>query len=203
MRRANGRSAGALVPSMQGKGERRATKAKVGTRGSPGDIGRDDQQAQDHEQVPGPGVSKAGLLLPDRLPATIPILTTKLEGLKLTSPNRTRFATRGGALAQAAKAKRMRELGALATRGCVSSLFLRGPTMYGANVRVTIVRIAPRAFDDDNFVASCKALRDGIADAFGLKDHDERISFWYEQTRGKPREYGVVLQFLITPRVAT
>ncbi len=63
---------------------------------------------------------------------------------------------------------------------------------------VTIVRVAPRFFDDDNFVSSCKPLRDGVADAFGLKDHDQRISFSYKQARGAPREYAVRIEYRVT-----
>lgn len=54
---------------------------------------------------------------------------------------------------------------------------------------ITIVRITPHFFDDDNFISSCKALRDGIADGFGLKDNSPYIEFWYEQRKNeKPRQ---------------
>ena len=62
-------------------------------------------------------------------------------------------------------------------------------------VRVTIVRIAPRALDSDNAVGSAKHARDGIADALaaiGLRDdRDARVTWLVGQERGKPREYGV------------
>src|SRR5688572_19863737 len=37
---------------------------------------------------------------------------------------------------------------------------------------VTLVRVAPRALDSDNLQSGFKALRDGIADRLGVKDHD-------------------------------
>jgi len=70
--------------------------------------------------------------------------------------------------------------------------------VYKARVHVTITRIAPRFFDDDNFISSCKPLRDGISDAFSLKDNDPRISFSYEQAHGKPRQYAVRISYLVT-----
>lgn len=53
-------------------------------------------------------------------------------------------------------------------------------------VAVTITRIAPRALDDDNLASACKALRDGIADALGVRDNDPRVAWRYAQERGKP-----------------
>lgn len=54
---------------------------------------------------------------------------------------------------------------------------------------VTLTRIAPRPLDDDNLSSGFKALRDGIADRFGLKDNDPRIQWRYAQERGKSKEY--------------
>jgi hypothetical protein len=54
---------------------------------------------------------------------------------------------------------------------------------------VTLVRLAPRALDDDNLRSGFKALRDGIADRLGVPDNDPRVTWCYAQTRGKPKEY--------------
>lgn len=51
-------------------------------------------------------------------------------------------------------------------------------------VVVTIVRVGPRALDDDNLAFAAKGLRDGIADALGVKDHDPRVSWKYAQEKG-------------------
>lgn len=53
-------------------------------------------------------------------------------------------------------------------------------------VDVTLTRIAPRELDDDNLAYAFKAVRDGVADALGLKnDRDPRVSWSYSQERGK------------------
>lgn len=54
---------------------------------------------------------------------------------------------------------------------------------------VTLTRVAPRKLDDDNLASGFKALRDGIADRFGVDDGDPRIRFKYDQVRGKAKEY--------------
>lgn len=56
---------------------------------------------------------------------------------------------------------------------------------------VTIIRIAPRMLDTDNLVSACKAVRDGIADAFGIKDNDPRIQWRCAQRKGEPKQYAV------------
>lgn len=51
---------------------------------------------------------------------------------------------------------------------------------------VTVTRIGPRTLDTDNLAFSAKAVRDGIADAFGIDDGDERAVQWaYAQERGE------------------
>lgn len=59
---------------------------------------------------------------------------------------------------------------------------------------VTLTRIAPRPLDSDNTVSSCKAVRDGIADALGIDDRDKRVTWCYAQRRGKVKEYGVEIR---------
>lgn len=68
------------------------------------------------------------------------------------------------------------------------------PTTQPLPVEVVLIRIAPRELDTDNLQSGLKALRDGIADRFGVKDNDPRIGWNYEQKRGKPREYAVEIQ---------
>ena len=213
MQRRNRRSDGTALPVVPAKGGSSPAEAK-GVTGAGAPTGRVDQPAEAPRLVrpadqPIPyklsyreGVSEAEASAPracaDRLPQTLPIYTAECEGLKLVSPNRIRGLTRGAALAQAAKVKRVRELGLLVTRGSLSPLAITGPMVFKARVHVTITRIAPRFFDDDNFISSCKPLRDGISDAFSLKDNDPRISFSYEQAHGKPRQYAVRVSYLIT-----
>jgi crossover junction endodeoxyribonuclease RusA len=50
---------------------------------------------------------------------------------------------------------------------------------------VTMTRISTRPIrDGDNLQASCKAVRDGIADALGVDDADPRIDWGYAQRKG-------------------
>jgi hypothetical protein len=62
-------------------------------------------------------------------------------------------------------------------------------------VVVRLVRIAPRALDDDNLQGVFKAIRDGVADAYGIDDKDRsRIRFEYDQERGAAHQYGVRIE---------
>lgn len=55
---------------------------------------------------------------------------------------------------------------------------------------ITITRIAPRKLDSDNLASSAKAVRDGIAEALGIDDGSELVTWLYAQTKRFPREYG-------------
>lgn len=62
-------------------------------------------------------------------------------------------------------------------------------------VVVTLVRVAKRRLDDDGNVTSLKSVRDGVADALGLKDDsDPRVTWVYDQALGK--EYEVRISIL-------
>ena len=60
---------------------------------------------------------------------------------------------------------------------------------------VTLVRIGPRKLDSDNVAYSFKAFRDGVAEALGVNDGDDRAIVWkYAQERapkGAKYTYGV------------
>jgi hypothetical protein len=71
----------------------------------------------------------------------------------------------------------------------------------GLPVVVQMARVAPRELDDDNLRGALKAIRDGNADAFGVKDNDPRIEWRYAQERGKRKSYAV--RVTITPKAAT
>lgn len=63
-------------------------------------------------------------------------------------------------------------------------------------VVVHMVRVAPRRIDeDDNLPGMFKAMRDGVADAYGIADNDKtKIRFTYDQERGKPHQYSVRIE---------
>ncbi len=58
-------------------------------------------------------------------------------------------------------------------------------------VVVTLTRISPKALDDDNLRGAMKAVRDGVADAFGLDDRNPQLRFEYAQRRGGVGERAV------------
>lgn len=79
-------------------------------------------------------------------------------------------------LAQAGRKAKERKLGLLAIAGNRNEL----PALP---VIVTLTRVAPRALDDDNLAFAFKAIRDGAADALGVRDNDPRVSWRYAQAR--------------------
>lgn len=60
---------------------------------------------------------------------------------------------------------------------------------------VTLTRLGPRKLDSDNAAGAMKHVRDGIADAIGVDDGDERYDWQYKQEKSKT--YGVRIE--ITP----
>jgi len=70
------------------------------------------------------------------------------------------------------------------------------PTWYPVKgkLRITITRIGVRKLDDDNLARSNKAIRDGVADALGVDDGDDRLEWKYAQKRGGVREYFVEVE---------
>jgi hypothetical protein len=68
-----------------------------------------------------------------------------------------------------------------------------GPLLH-APFGVRLVRIAPRALDDDNLRGALKAIRDGVQDFVGIDDRYLRVD--YDQERGRPGEYGVRIELL-------
>lgn len=92
----------------------------------------------------------------------------------------------------AAKARRVAEHRAAAvmlTNQAVRAAKVPRATMLPLTVCLT--RVAPRALDDDNLRGALKAVRDGIADAFGLDDRSPLIMWCYHQQRGAPKAYSV------------
>lgn len=59
---------------------------------------------------------------------------------------------------------------------------VRGP---GLPAVVTLTRLAPRQLDSDNAVAGFKAVRDAIAEFFGVNDNDPRVTWRYAQEKAK------------------
>lgn len=54
-----------------------------------------------------------------------------------------------------------------------------------------LIRIGPRALDGDNLQGALKHVRDGVADATGVDDGSDQVTWVYGQRRGLAREYAV------------
>lgn len=57
---------------------------------------------------------------------------------------------------------------------------------------VTLTRVGPRKLDGDNLAGAFKAVRDSVADAYGVDDGDERYTWICKQRLGK--EYAVEIE---------
>lgn len=85
----------------------------------------------------------------------------------------------------AKRAKQQRGFGAMFTQRGMADL--KSPLPKTVQVRIT--RIGKRKTDGDNLSTGAKYIRDGIADALGINDGDEkRVTWCYAQEIGK--EYG-------------
>jgi hypothetical protein len=79
------------------------------------------------------------------------------------------------------RAKEQRRLAFTTVPACVRNM--------APPLRITLTRLAPRRLDSDNLAGSMKAVRDGVADAIGIDDGDQRLDWQYGQR--KSSEYGV------------
>lgn len=61
---------------------------------------------------------------------------------------------------------------------------------------VFLTRIAPRKLDTDNLASAFKALRDQLADWLGIDDGDPCVKWHYDQRKGEPKEYAVLIEVL-------
>lgn len=68
---------------------------------------------------------------------------------------------------------------------------------------VTLTRIAPRNLDTDGVVSALKATRDGVADALGVDDGSDRVTWLYGQRRGKPGDVTIVRGYGVEVRIGT
>lgn len=85
----------------------------------------------------------------------------------------------------------------------VTRLAYRGPLRefrleldeFRTHVDVSFTRLGRKPFDSDNLAMSFKHVRDGVADALGVDDGDERVSWFYGQR--------IALYYAIEIRVST
>lgn len=103
-----------------------------------------------------------------------------------TSNVREHWATR------AKRAKSHRSSACMAVRVLAVARGMWAHLAGGGRLQVRLTRVGPRELDDDGNVTSLKAVKDGVADALGLKsDKDPRIDWIYNQYKGGVRFYAV------------
>jgi hypothetical protein len=67
---------------------------------------------------------------------------------------------------------------------------------------VWLTRIAPRKLDSDNLQGAFKWIRDAISETItgckiaGRADDDPRISWHYQQEKGRPKEYAIKIAII-------
>jgi hypothetical protein len=91
----------------------------------------------------------------------------------------------------AKKAKRASEQRRAVAMAWLTKARVKFPQGNVPQLVIHLIRVAPRAMDDDNLARSFKAIRDEVAKQLGLDDRDQRLRFVYEQRRGAPREYAI------------
>lgn len=72
-------------------------------------------------------------------------------------------------------------------------LILKGSGFGNWDVPCTVrmVRRSSGSLDSDNLQGALKSIRDGIADALGIKDNDPRVTWEYAQEKCKRGIFGV------------
>jgi len=106
------------------------------------------------------------------------VIDVTIHGLRLVSEANARGSWHAGA-ARAAEQRR------------ATWLALRPHRPVGLPCIVRIIRVAPKALDDDNAARAAKGVRDEIAAWLGVDDADPRVSWCVAQQRGGVREYAV------------
>jgi len=96
---------------------------------------------------------------------------------------------------RARRAHKQREAARLLVRAALVPLPPLDPPRSGRRkIIVRLTRIGPRRLDSDNLAAALKHVRDGVADALGLDDGDERLRWLYAQRNGRPGEFAVLVE---------
>lgn len=111
------------------------------------------------------------------------VIEVRIDGMRLVNPlNGSQGTTRGAMFAASKRRKDERER--------VQLEMARANIPAWSAFRLTFIRIATGKFDDDNYRASCKSIRDEAAKALGFRNDSTRLlAFEYEQQlspRSKP-----------------
>jgi len=88
----------------------------------------------------------------------------------------------------AARHRRVQRVRGLVYQAVAAALGGRRPALP---LTVLLVRISPRALDDDNLRGALKAAQDGTSDALGVDDRDPQVTWLQRQEKGRPRQRGL------------
>lgn len=106
------------------------------------------------------------------------------RGVTMAALRRQRFAVQ-------ARIKRIRAASCWALLGRSPRQALRAVIASSERLVISITRVGPGVLDDDNLIGGLKPVRDGIADAVELPDHDPRLRWLYRQERAGRGTYSV------------
>lgn len=108
--------------------------------------------------------------------------------LVVTIPIRTKNTT-NGATGNSRKAAIIKSRKRAVERGSVCMIVRsEAVRMQGSPpfpLVVWLTRLSPGTLDDDGLRAALKSVRDGVADALGIKDNDPRVRWEYAQEKTK------------------
>ena|SRR5580692_5222633 len=103
-------------------------------------------------------------------------------------------------------------------KNAIKAKWLKEHAIVALPCTITLTRVSPRHLDSDNLQMACKSARDQIADLlipkskiellklnksgklktclinFGKSDSDPRLTWIYDQEKGKPKEYALKIK---------
>lgn len=120
-------------------------------------------------------------------------LDAQRVALKLTNPLNGRgvTASRGARMAANAERQRHRSVGE-----CIGFRLVPLNVIVKTPVVVLLTRHSPKKFDDDNLAAAFKSVRDGLAEAWGVNDGSDEVTWLYDWQKSKQHEVEVALWVL-------
>ena len=125
-----------------------------------------------------------------------------VPGLMVTLPIRTKNPLNGqmgnsrlAGIIRAGERAKHKEVAYLVTAAALRG---RQDLRASRSFVVTLTRISAGKMDTDGLAASQKGTRDGIAEALGIDDGDDRLTWRYRQRKGPQKKHSV--EVLIEPR---